>query len=137
LPKSASPPSIATENPEKHGFPPGKHWVDYAGDFAAQNPSKAGSIIVIEQPDDQSCAVTGGIMATRMKVLGIKAAVVGGRVRDLRELQATKLPVGVLTLYSGIMTDYASRSGLELLPLLAQAPKPKRVCGTFLSLSVA
>lgn len=94
--KNASPPSIATERPEKHGFPPGKHWVDYVGDLAAEDPSKAGSIIVIEQPDDQYCAVTGGIMATRMKVLGIKAAVVGGRVRDLRELQATGLPVGAV-----------------------------------------
>lgn len=52
-----------------------------------------GSIVVLEQPDHQSCAVTGGIMATRMKVLGIKAAVVGGRVRDLRELQGLELPV--------------------------------------------
>lgn len=67
--------------------------MDYAGDFAAEDPAKAGSIIVIEQPEGQYCAVTGGIMATRMKVLGIKAAVVNGRVRDLRELQATGLPV--------------------------------------------
>lgn len=102
LSKGASPPAIATEHPEKHGFPPGKHWVDWAGDFAAADPSKGGSIIVIEQPDEQYCAVTGGIMATRMKVLGIRAAVVGGRVRDLRELQATELPVcdANLTVYS-------------------------------------
>ncbi|KAJ5089648.1 hypothetical protein N7532_008332 [Penicillium argentinense] len=93
LSKTDTPPAIATEDPEKHGFPPGKHWVDYAGDFAAADPEKAGSIIVIEQPVDQYCAVTGGIMATRMKVLGIKAAVVGGRIRDLRELQATELPI--------------------------------------------
>lgn len=32
-------------------------------------------------------------MATRMKVLGIRATVVNGRVRDLRELQETQLPV--------------------------------------------
>lgn len=93
LPKSGTPPAIATEDPQNHGFPPGKHWVDYAGEFAAADPAKAGSIMVIEQPDEQYCAVTGGIMATRMKVLAIKAAVVGGRVRDLRELQATELPV--------------------------------------------
>ncbi|CAI7612868.1 unnamed protein product [Penicillium pancosmium] len=93
LSKGATPPTIATENPEKHGFPPGKHWVDYAGDFAAADPANAGSIIVIEQPGDQYCAVTGGIMATRMKALGLKGAVVGGRIRDLRELQATGLPI--------------------------------------------
>ncbi|KAJ5994443.1 hypothetical protein N7451_010167 [Penicillium sp. IBT 35674x] len=93
LNKSDNPPAIATENPDKHGFPPGKHWVDYAGDFQDADPANAGSIIVIEQPDEQYCAVTGGIMATRMKFLGIKAAVVGGRVRDLRELQGTELPI--------------------------------------------
>ncbi|KAJ5928613.1 hypothetical protein N7466_007569 [Penicillium verhagenii] len=91
--KGDSPPAIAVENPEKHGFPPGKHWVDYVGEFQNRDPSNAGSIIVIEQPDEQYCAVTGGIMATRMKFLGIKAAVVGGRVRDLRELQETGLPI--------------------------------------------
>lgn len=67
--------------------------MDYAGDFQDADPANAGSIIVIEQPEEQYCAVTGGIMATRMKFLGIKAAVVGGRVRDLRELQGTELPV--------------------------------------------
>lgn len=93
LNKSDTPPSIATENPEKHGFPPGKHWVDFVGDYAAADPSKAGSIVVIEQPREQYCAVTGGIMAARMKYLGIKGTVVGGRVRDVRELQASELPV--------------------------------------------
>jgi regulator of RNase E activity RraA len=68
------------------------------GDFAAADPAKAGSIVVIDQPGDQYCAVTGGIMATRMKVLGIRAAVVNGRVRDLRELLETELPVCVFTL---------------------------------------
>jgi regulator of RNase E activity RraA len=93
LSKKDNPPAIAIENPEKHGFPPGKHWVDFTGDFAAADPSDAGSIVVIDQPKDQYCAVTGGIMATRMKVLGIRATVVNGRVRDLRELQETQLPV--------------------------------------------
>ncbi|KAJ5460316.1 uncharacterized protein N7458_001868 [Penicillium daleae] len=93
LSKKDNPPAIAIENPEKHGFPPGKHWVDFTGDFAAADPSGAGSIVVIDQPRDQYCAVTGGIMATRMKVLGIRATVVNGRVRDLRELQETQLPI--------------------------------------------
>lgn len=118
LSKGATPPTIATESPEKHGFPPGKHWVDYAGDFAAADPGKAGSIIVIEQPGDQYCAVTGGIMATRMKVLGLKGAVVGGRIRDLRELQATGLPVGLETFFlslkkgTGLQTNHLYRFGL-------------------------
>lgn len=38
-------------------------------------------------------------MATRMKVLGIRAAVVGGRVRDLAELKGTELPVCVVLVF--------------------------------------
>ncbi|KAJ5156651.1 hypothetical protein N7492_009454 [Penicillium capsulatum] len=123
--KNTSPPEIAAQDPEKHGFPPGKHWVDYAGDFAAEDPAKAGSVIVIEQPEGQYCAVTGGIMATRMKVLGIKAAVVNGRVRDLRELQATELPVwarGTSTVGTGAEAKAGVRNvpvaigGLEVSP---------------------
>ncbi|EPS33442.1 hypothetical protein POX_a01566 [Penicillium oxalicum] len=92
--KSEQPLTIAVEDPENHGFPPGRHWVDFTGDYAAKDPTnEVGSIVVIDQPKDQFCAVTGGIMATRMKVLGIHAAVVNGRVRDLRELQGTGLPI--------------------------------------------
>lgn len=36
-------------------------------------------------------------MAARMKFLGIRAAVVGGRVRDLAELRGTELPVCFLS----------------------------------------
>ncbi|KAJ5168395.1 uncharacterized protein N7482_003989 [Penicillium canariense] len=112
LNKNDSPPTLATENPEKHGFPPGKHWVDYAGDFAAADPSNAGLIMVIDQPEDQYCAVTGGIMAARMKMLGIRAAVVNGRVRDVRELHETDLPVwarGTSTVGTGAEAKAAVR----------------------------
>ncbi|KAJ6028123.1 hypothetical protein N7540_003699 [Penicillium herquei] len=116
LNKSDSPPSIAVENPEKHGFPPGKHWVDYVGDFQDADPAKAGSIIVIEQPDEQYCAVTGGIMATRMKYLGIKAAVVGGRIRDLRELQGTELPIWARAT-STVGTGAEAKAGVRNVPI--------------------
>ncbi|KAJ5633730.1 hypothetical protein N7528_001572 [Penicillium herquei] len=116
LNKSDSPPAIAVENPEKHGFPPGKHWVDYVGDFQDADPAKAGSIIVIEQPDEQYCAVTGGIMATRMKYLGIKAAVVGGRIRDLRELQGTDLPIWARAT-STVGTGAEAKAGVRNVPI--------------------
>lgn len=129
LPKDVSPPSIATENPEKHGFPPGKHWVDHVGTYQDSDPSGAGSIVVIEQPGNQYCAVTGGIMATRMKALGIKATVVDGRVRDLRELQSTKLPVcGDYLVVRKRVTDVCgSRSGRALPLLLVPMPRPRLV----------
>ena len=62
----------------------------------AEDLANTSPIVVVEQPENQYCSVTGGIMATRMSVLGVKAAVIGGRVRDLRELQATGLPVNVI-----------------------------------------
>ncbi|KAF2089304.1 DlpA domain-containing protein [Saccharata proteae CBS 121410] len=45
------------------------------------------TIVVIAQPDTTSCAVVGGINATRMKKLGTKGVVVSGRVRDLGVLR--------------------------------------------------
>ena len=65
-------------------MPKGKHWVDMADE---------GTVVVIEQPTGQTCAAIGGIMATRMKVRGVEACLVGGRVRDLAELGKSGLPV--------------------------------------------
>ena len=59
--------------------------------------TEADSILVIEQPEDQTCAAIGGIMATRMKIRGVMGCVVSGRVRDLAELANSGLPVGFPT----------------------------------------
>ncbi|PKX92680.1 RraA family protein [Aspergillus novofumigatus IBT 16806] len=88
-----NPPSAEPE--DSHGFPSGTHWVDFA---------KPGTIAVLEQPADQHCAVLGGIMAVRMKVLGVRGVLVNGRVRDLAEINECKLPVwakGTSTVGSG------------------------------------
>ncbi|KAM0095044.1 hypothetical protein ACP6JD_001482 [Aspergillus fumigatus] len=87
------PPSA--EPVDSHGFPAGTHWVDFA---------KPGTIAVLEQPANQHCAVLGGIMAVRMKVLGVRGVLVNGRVRDLEEINECKLPVwakGTSTVGSG------------------------------------
>jgi regulator of RNase E activity RraA len=65
-------------------IPAGKHWVDL---------TEPETIVVMAQPEGQKCAVLGGIMALRMKVLGAKGVVVNGRVRDVVELGETGLPV--------------------------------------------
>lgn len=52
---------------------------------------------MIEQPPGQRCANLGGIMAARMKVLGVKGVVVSGRVRDLTELKQSGLQVRNVT----------------------------------------
>lgn len=37
----------------------------------------------MQQPEGQVCAVLGDLLATRLKVRGVKAAIVHGRVRDV------------------------------------------------------
>jgi len=68
----------------------GQHWVDL---------TEEGTVVVIEQPEGQSCAAVGGIMALRMKARGAKGCVVGGRVRDLEELNNCGLPVSARTAF--------------------------------------
>lgn len=65
-------------------FPKDTHWVDNA---------VPGTFAVMQQAPGQTNAICGGIMALRMKMLGLKGIIVAGRVRDLVELQSTELPV--------------------------------------------
>ncbi|OCK80298.1 RraA-like protein [Lepidopterella palustris CBS 459.81] len=51
------------------------------------------TVVLLSQPAGQKCAVVGGIMAARMKVLGAKGIVVDGRVRDLVSLGALGMPI--------------------------------------------
>ncbi|QDS74695.1 hypothetical protein FKW77_000411 [Venturia effusa] len=51
------------------------------------------TIFIISQPQGQSCAVVGGIMAQRMVKLGAKGIVVDGRVRDLDTLRGLNVPI--------------------------------------------
>jgi Aldolase/RraA len=92
-------------------IPEGQHWVDLTED---------GAIVVIEQPDGQSCAALGGILALRMKTKGAKGCVVGGRVRDLEELKSCGLPVSSLeTFLTGSMFVHTSTMSLDFLEELA------------------
>lgn len=68
----------------EHSVPPDTHWVD---------GTQPDTIVLIDQPEGQKCAVIGGIMASRMKVRGAKAVLVNGRIRDLAELRSCGLPV--------------------------------------------
>ncbi|KAF4633443.1 hypothetical protein G7Y89_g4674 [Cudoniella acicularis] len=65
-------------------IPSDKHYVDL---------TEPGTIVVMSQPEGQKCAILGGIMALRMKVLGARGVVVSGRVRDVVELGSTGLPI--------------------------------------------
>lgn len=65
-----------------------KHWVDL---------TQPETIVVIQQAEGQVCAVLGGIMAARMKVLKTKGVVVNGRVRDIEQLKESGLLVSFLS----------------------------------------
>ncbi len=82
-------------------IPEGRHWVDL---------TEPESIVVISQPEGQKCAVLGGIMALRMKVLNARGVVVSGRVRDVEELSATGLPVSstVMLSYSALLLAFSN-----------------------------
>ncbi|KAF2720141.1 RraA-like protein [Polychaeton citri CBS 116435] len=60
--------------PAESNMPKGKHWSDL--------PSP-GTIALLQQPQGQICAVLGDIMATRLKIRGVKGVVADGRVRDI------------------------------------------------------
>jgi regulator of RNase E activity RraA len=55
--------------------------------------TEEGTVLVIEQPEGQTCAAIGGIMALRMSLKDVAGCVVGGRVRDVAELEKCGLPV--------------------------------------------
>jgi len=70
-----------------NNIPQDTHYVDQ---------TQKDTIVVLSQLKEQTCAVLGGIMATRMQVRGARGVVADGRIRDLRELRALDFPVGLL-----------------------------------------
>ncbi|GAB7350473.1 hypothetical protein MBLNU459_g1070t1 [Dothideomycetes sp. NU459] len=81
VPKSHSSSSSSSSSSDvaESNIPEGAHWTDMPG---------PGTFAVLQQPPGQSCAVMGDILATRLKVRGVKGAVVDGRVRDLTALSS-------------------------------------------------
>ncbi|OAX80180.1 hypothetical protein ACJ72_05493 [Emergomyces africanus] len=101
-------PELEDTSPSRdHSIPPGKHWVDCA---------QPGTVVLIEQPAGQYCANVGGIMATRMKVLGVKGVVVDGRVRDLAELRSTQLQIWARAT-STVGTSAEAKPGARNVPV--------------------
>ncbi|KAK2877235.1 hypothetical protein FQN49_001310 [Arthroderma sp. PD_2] len=94
----------------EHGFPSGTHWVDH---------TRADTVVLLDQPDGQKCAILGGIMASRMKVRGAKGAVVNGRVRDLAELRSLQFPVWA-SATSTVGTGAEAKPALHNVPICIQ-----------------
>lgn len=99
---------------DRNAGPKASHWVD---------ETEEDTVLVIEQPPHQICAAIGGIMASRMKFRGVRACVVGGRVRDLAELKSSGLPVSdfsvsQLALHPLMQGQYSHMHFLSLLVVL-------------------
>ncbi|GAB1733586.1 hypothetical protein NU195Hw_Modified_515t1 [Hortaea werneckii] len=60
--------------PPESNIPQDKHWTDLPA---------PGTIVLLQQPHGQICAVCGDILATRLKVRGVRGIVADGRVRDV------------------------------------------------------
>ncbi|PYI34711.1 DlpA domain protein [Aspergillus indologenus CBS 114.80] len=102
--KHAERPAASPTSIPEHTFPPNTHWVDTVA---------RDTIVVVDQPPTQHCAVVGGIMALRMKHRGVTGAVVNGRVRDRAEFAECGLPVwarGTSTVGSGAEATAVARN---------------------------
>jgi hypothetical protein len=117
VPKNFPPSSAA---PEENRIPKGSHWVD---------ETEPGSIVVIDQPEGQSCAAVGGIMAQRMKMRGVAGCVVGGRVRDMAELEASQLAVCLPVLQNLQCRLEEADSGADLRPRQIDRWHQRRING--------
>jgi len=62
-----------TQAPRESNIPR-QHWTDCPA---------SGSIVIFQQPPGQSVALLGDIVATRLKLRGVKGAIIDGRARDV------------------------------------------------------
>ncbi|KAL4797186.1 ribonuclease E inhibitor RraA/Dimethylmenaquinone methyltransferase [Aspergillus venezuelensis] len=106
IPKSSPPSEYLPPNTtlsDSNTFPKETHWVDNV---------LPGTVVLLDQPPSQHCAVLGGIMASRMKYLGVAGVIVNGRVRDLSEIHASNLPIWARAT-STVGTGAEAKAGLR------------------------
>ena len=65
--------------PSESNIPKDKHWTEC---------SVPGSVVLIQQPQGQICALIGDIIATRLKQRGVLGVVALGRIRDVASCAA-------------------------------------------------
>lgn len=71
--------SFQESSPSESNIPKDKHWTEC---------SAPGSVVLIQQPQGQTCALIGDIIATRLKLRGILGVVAVGRTRDVASCAA-------------------------------------------------
>ncbi|KAK1071609.1 hypothetical protein LTR74_003239 [Friedmanniomyces endolithicus] len=65
---------LRPETPWASNLPANKHWTDLP---------TPGTIVLLQQPPQQTVALLGDIVATRLKLRGVLGAVIDGRARDI------------------------------------------------------
>ena len=83
-PKDPSTSIASFPKAEATNIEPGVQWSDLA---------EPGSIVLVQQPENQRSAAAGGIHMLRLAKKGVKAIVVEGRIRDQREVRDLNLLV--------------------------------------------
>ena len=75
VPKAhADGPSLSDDIPSESNIPKDEHWTECPA---------PGTVVLIQQPQGQVCALIGDIIATRLKARGILGVVAAGRIRDV------------------------------------------------------
>jgi len=69
-------------------------------------------IVVLSQPPGQRCAVMGGLIAKRLSVRNAAGVIVGGRIRDVAELESIGL--GVWTMGRSTVATGAEAKAVEV-----------------------
>lgn len=112
IPKGdAGPPPSDDHVPTTSNIPKGTHWTDCP---------PPGTVVLLQQPEGQSCALLGDLLATRLKVRGVKGAVVDGRVRDVDSIGQLCAGGAPFQVWSRAVS--AVGTGLEAKPWAVDVP---------------
>ncbi|RMY84887.1 hypothetical protein D0861_06740 [Hortaea werneckii] len=93
-----------TPIPPESNIPQDKHWTDLPA---------PGTIVLLQQPPGQICAVCGDMLATRLKVRGTRGIVADGRVRDVVALAELCRPSSTTATIASSNSSGEGRSGAE------------------------
>lgn len=96
--------------PTESNIPRNKHWTEC--------PS-AGSVVLIQQPQGQRCALIGDLIAARLKLRGSLGVVAAGRIRDIPSC-TTLCEGGGFQIWSCGFS--AAAPSLETIPWMVDVP---------------
>ena len=96
--------------PTESNIPKNRHWTECPA---------PGSVVLIQQPQGQSCALIGDLIAARLKLRGSLGVVAAGRIRDIPSC-AVLCEDGGFQIWSHGFS--ASAPSLETIPWMVDIP---------------